>query len=334
MDINELKEFIKSLSLEQLESLAAHIFEIISIKRDAKQYNKPNTCPNCNSINCVKNGKVRGKQRFLCKDCQRTFGNRTSLMLSHTKLTDNQWEKYIQCMVQGFSIRKSAEISDVCVKTSFYMRHKILDAISKHMDRANVGGIAELDETFLAESFKGNHKKSGFQMPRPSRKRGKQVKKRGISHEQVCIGTGIDNDGNIIMEMACTGRITGEKLEKLYDGHLNAGTIIITDSLSSYESLSEKLKLRHKQIPTGKHVDDGFSLSSVNSLHSRFKTWMRHFNGVSTKHLANYLTWFKWLEVEKDTQEATKPNMMWKDAMTKPVDARIGTIRQREPGWV
>lgn len=118
-------------------------------------------------------------------------------------------------MVQGFSIRKSAEIADVCVKTSFYVRHKILNAISEYMERTPLdGGVVELDETFLAFSFKGNHKKSGFKMPRDSRKRGKQVKKRGISNEQVCIGTGIDNNGGAIMEVACTGRITGEKLEK------------------------------------------------------------------------------------------------------------------------
>ena len=66
-------------------------------------------------------------------------------------------------MIQGFSIRKSAEITDVCVKTSYYMRHKILDAINNHMKLSNLnGGVAELDETFLALSFKGNHKKSGF----------------------------------------------------------------------------------------------------------------------------------------------------------------------------
>jgi len=29
-------------------------------------------------------------------------------------------------------------------------------------------------------------------MPRPSRKRGKQVKKRGISKEQVCVATALD----------------------------------------------------------------------------------------------------------------------------------------------
>lgn len=42
-------------------------------------------------------------------------------------------------------------------------------------------------------------------MTRHSRKRGKQVKKRGISKEQVCIATAIDRQGNLIMELACKG---------------------------------------------------------------------------------------------------------------------------------
>lgn len=45
-------------------------------------------------------------------------------------------------------------------------------------------------------------------MPRHSRKRGKQIKKRGISKEQVCIDTATDRQGNSIMELACKGRIT------------------------------------------------------------------------------------------------------------------------------
>ncbi len=52
-------------------------------------------------------------------------------------------------------------------------------------------------------------------MPRRSRKRGKQVKKRGgISKEQVCIATAIYRQGNLIMELACKGRITSKELEK------------------------------------------------------------------------------------------------------------------------
>ena len=43
------------------------------------------------------------------------------------------------------------------------------------MGVGDVDGIVEMDETFVAESFKCNHKKSGFKMPRPARKRGKFV---------------------------------------------------------------------------------------------------------------------------------------------------------------
>ena len=62
-------------------------------------------------------------------------------------------------------------------------------------------GIVEMDETYIAEPFKGNHAKSGFAMPRPSRKRGKEVTKRGISSEQICVLTGLDHQGNIDAEL-------------------------------------------------------------------------------------------------------------------------------------
>lgn len=36
-------------------------------------------------------------------------------------------------MILGISIRKNAKNIDVCVKTYFYMRHKILDCIREFM---------------------------------------------------------------------------------------------------------------------------------------------------------------------------------------------------------
>ncbi|MDF2989023.1 MAG: putative transposase [Eubacterium sp.] len=65
--------------------------------------------------------------------------------------------EYAKCMIMGYSIRKSAEIIGVCVKTSFFMRHKLLDAIRTYMGMGRLQGIVEMDETFFAESFKDNH---------------------------------------------------------------------------------------------------------------------------------------------------------------------------------
>lgn len=73
-----------------------------------------------------------------------------------------------------------------------FLQHKFLDCI-----RAFIDGIVEMEETFVTEFFKYNHKKSGFKMLRPARERGKQVKKRGISNEQICIATVIDRGRNL-----------------------------------------------------------------------------------------------------------------------------------------
>lgn len=56
--------------------------------------------------------------------------------------------------------------------------------------------MVEADEVFFAYSYKGTKPAN---MERPSRKRGKQVKNRSISKEQVCVNTALDRQGNIII---------------------------------------------------------------------------------------------------------------------------------------
>lgn len=123
------------------------------------------------------------------------------------------------------------------------------------MGIGDVDGVVEMDETFIPLSYKGNHKKSGFVMPRPSRKRGKQIKKRGISNEQVCIATAIDRNGNIILEPICTGRISHYDLESLYKGRIDNNSIICTDSHKSYIQFAKNLSLDHKRIMRGHYKE-------------------------------------------------------------------------------
>ena len=70
-------------------------------------------------------------------------------------------------MMNGFTVRKSAEICGINKDTAFIWRHKILDALQNMASDVKLDGIVEADETFFAISFKGNHKKStSFVMPR------------------------------------------------------------------------------------------------------------------------------------------------------------------------
>ena len=80
----------------------------------------------------------------------------------------------------------------------FFWRHKIIDAIRKFVGYGSLEGVIELDETYFALSYKGNHSKSSnFTMPRESRKRGKEINTRGISKEFACVLCGVDRLGNI-----------------------------------------------------------------------------------------------------------------------------------------
>jgi len=76
-------------------------------------------------------------------------------------------------MINGYSIRQTADEIGINPTTAFFWRHKILHALRTYIGVGSVGGVVEVDELFFMESFKGNHKKSKvFTMPRTSRKRG------------------------------------------------------------------------------------------------------------------------------------------------------------------
>lgn len=341
--IGILKTDIKSLSDIELQDLFNFIGEVMTLNslsrnlpNDCREsrFSKGEVCPHCKSDSVVKNGKLNGKQRYKCKTCNRTFNDFTKSALSSTKLPLEKWIEYAKCIVMGYSIRKSAKIVEVCVKTSFYMRHKILDAIRMFMGIGNIDGVIEMDETFIAESFKGNHKKSGFLMPRKSRKRGKEVKKRGISSEQVCVATAIDRNGNLVLEMVCKGRVRHSDFERLYNGRIGDDSIICTDSHKSYVQFAKDFNLEHKRIMRGHYKNGIYHINHINSLHSRFKEWMYKFHGVSTKFLANYLYWFKWIQYFNEDKEIVKSKNILIHSTTNFTDTRIKTYKGRNAIFV
>lgn len=338
-----MKAELKLLNNETLEELLNYIGELMTFNslssdiplhcRDSR-FSQGKACIHCKSSRIIKFGKLKGKQRFRCKDCGKTFNDFSVSPIANTKLELRKWVKYAQCMLSGFSVRKSAKIVEVGVKTSFYMRHRLMDAVRNFMSIGNVSGVVEMDETFLAESFKGNHKKSGFIMGRPPRKRGKQVKKRGISKEQVCIATAIDRNKNIVMEMVCKGRVSNKDLERLYTNHLGKDSIVCTDSHRSYIKFSKDFSLEHVQIARGRHKNGIYNLGRINSLHSDFKVWLETFRGVSTKFLANYLHWYKWLKTFEEDKELIRNKNLVVHSVAKPTDTRIRQYRGRLPAYV
>lgn len=106
--------------------------------------------------------------------------------------------------------------------------------------------------------------------------------------------------------MTNMGRISIKDLKRLYYEHIEQGPTICTDSHRSYPKFANQLNLTHIKLKGDKEKEDIYHLQNVNSFHSHLKRWIRKFNGVSTKHLSNYLGWFKYIQFFKNEKNKLK----------------------------
>lgn len=92
------------------------------------------SCPRCRSTNLQKWGRYRRAvgnrttQRYRCKDCGRTFNEPTATPLAHLKYQE-KWAEIGWCLLEGLSVRRSAEELEVHPSTAFRWRHRFLSAV-------------------------------------------------------------------------------------------------------------------------------------------------------------------------------------------------------------
>ena len=159
---------IATLSVADKKTLRSYLISTFSAKSSSmEEYVKEErfsgglVCPVCGCIHVVRNGHRKdGIQRFVCRDCGKSFVATTNSIVEGTKRDFDVWEKYIDCMMNGFSVRKSALICGIHRNTAFAWRHKILGALQHMADSVVLDGIVEADEIFFPLSYKGNHKNS------------------------------------------------------------------------------------------------------------------------------------------------------------------------------
>ena len=253
-------------------------------------------CPRCGSAAVVKKGKSKnGEQRYLCRGCGRTFGMGSERILGTSKLPKETWMAYAECFALMLPLRECARRCRVCLKTAYTMRHRLIECLSAYSPsfRVERGCGCELDETYFPESFKGNHAKGSFTMPRPSRHRGKQVHRRGLSRERICAMTGVNDSNETFLEVTGRGALSRERAMDAPRGRIAAGSVVATDRAAAYVGVLAELEVAAHAAYDPKDRSGG-TINRVNTVHSLLGAFMEPFRGVSTKHLDAYLAWFRW----------------------------------------
>lgn len=297
MNIGNLN--INDLVPNQISELIDRLKESLVIIKNKKQtvskvaaYEKGIVkCPHCHSHSVVRNGHPNGIQNYKCKDCFKKFNDLTGTVVSGTHLSYEQLETFLKCFQDKVSITKTAKRMGVNKNTVHLLRLKMMNALGDIRENTKLQGEIEADEIYESINLKGTKPEK---MPRASKHRkSKGTTTRGISKHKVCIASAIDEIDNKFLEIAGTGPITSNMVEKVLTPKIDKVKKIITDCKSSYESEAIKHNWNLVQIKSEGHVDyEGNSLANINSLHSGLTTFLAHFRGVSTKHLQGYLDWY------------------------------------------
>lgn len=258
-----------------------------------KRNKKP--CPHCSSTKVYKRGKQKGVQMYRCNACEKWYSETTGTPLYDIKLK-SKWQAYLNCMEKGMPIKKIAKHLNISIQTSFDWRHKILASLSQYVPE-QFSTEVECDELELALSNKGSKS-----LERKPRKRGTDFKRNQGSDEitTVQVVTAVQRNGDKYLKAVASKRLSEKDIEKALDGKLADNTTLITDKHPSYKAFAKSNPtIKHKALLAKDHVDKNDSsihLQKVNNVHSQLRTFLRPFNGVSSKYLQNYLNWYAYVD--------------------------------------
>lgn len=332
----------RSIQVQEQAEAIEKTKEPIKIVRSLgdKPHSPISCCLHCGSVAIKKHGTTRGGvQRFICKDCKKTFAENYGLITHYTHLAEWQWLEIIRATIDGLSLTDIAKNLKISTSTAWACRMKVyqsLQYIYGHCDTFN--NITEVDGKYERISFKGLKNREYFinklgRLPRHHRSKRDRMKYLGsdfkrlfttkpwllkemllhgqkkmlgrdtidLNHQHVCILTAIDRANNIYIEAVTSGvPKKGDVIKKL-TGKFTDDAFIVTDEHHSYKDFTRKNHLQHIIIESGKHIKGSFSLSRVNSLHSSLDRFFKCKEyRPATKYLDLYLIMFWWLEKNKD----------------------------------
>jgi len=306
--VNKLhQEFQKLTNAEKQAFLASIVSqsrgqtEIAELKAYIDQVKKKQ-CPKCKSHSIVANGKNKGVQRFRCKDCGRNFSQNTGTSVANLK-KGHLWTAYVGHMFEGHSIAKCAKLTGISIQTSFDWRHKVLSSLQS-LSPERFDGISESDDIFFNYSEKGSKT-----LKRKPRKRGNHGIRRGITDDKVAVILTCDRNNHKDFKVAKRGRIRKADIESVLSGKLDKGAVLCTDSHRSYTAFAKAEGIEHQKIHARKkqYVKDKiYHVQNANQTARALKDWLAGFNGVATKYLQNYLSWFMVMEQVKGKTDKVK----------------------------
>jgi len=256
-------------------------------RAEAEKESEAEKCPECESSTVVRNGKSRGRQMYMCRNCGKTFAESRGSAIAHSHSSPTVWKAVIMDTVNGVGIDKTADSLDLHHETVFNMRHKILYCIEQSLiaNPTALTGACETDETYVLESEKG--RKFTENHHRKPRKHGAKASKPGISNEYVCVCASVTGAGEQVAVATNRASPDSKEILDVFGTRICEDTVILCDGKQSYNVLDDKCTVAHAN-----------RINKVNGFHSFIRQKLDAMRGVATIYLNRYNALFSKIYAE------------------------------------
>ncbi|RJT07172.1 IS1595 family transposase [Halococcus sp. IIIV-5B] len=259
------------------ESLAADLLEQVRWRGGVE-------CPRCRSDLTVKNGSYGQFQRCLCKNCGRTFNDKTGMIFAHSKIALRKWLFSIYAFLRfNTSLQQLQREIDVTYKTvhqRVQRSHEALDA-----PVLDLVGPIEIDELYVSAGLKGRERDG------PSRSRGLSTRGRGTYEgDKPPVFTLVDRgSGN---RYAIPAKSADESTVRLLlAGREKEPLTVYTDGFRAYDPLDDDERFHRESVihADNEYVDDDVHVNTCERHGSLVRPWLSPHRGVSKDKLTQYL---------------------------------------------
>lgn len=286
-------------SKKRKKLLIKHIIEIIESNNKRNShiiFEQSIVCPYCKGNNYIKNGKNNDRQRYFCKTCGRSFMEATNSVIYHTHKSVDLWKEYVKCLVNQYSLRKCASVLKINLKTAFFWRHKILDALQEQLEVDEMSGKIQMNTIHMKCNFKGNHSKSSFTMPRKSYRRGPVSIEEYFSQDHVCIMGAMNHTGDVIMKPVCINDPGVEDMLDAFGYSIKQGSTLITDTRYNYKKFAEICNVEHVILKRFSAYNAAYNLRKITGFLKKYEYFLKPYRGVATKYTSGYISLYKYIE--------------------------------------
>jgi len=243
-------------------------------------------CPYCLSEDVVKNGKWKGRQRYLCKACGRYFNDLTGTVFEGSKIGLREFVYTAKRLFEKESMNQISKELGRKFETIMRVRDLISDALAKKLV-AKLKGEVEIDETYVSAGQKGTKCTQ-----RPPRKRGLKLRGRGTyEKDKPPIVALVERDGGVVLKVA--EELNRGFILELLNEHVAKGSTAYTDDFPMYDELECYEHHKLNRYSKKEYARGDIHINTAEGVFSLLKSWLRMHRGVRKDRLWRFLNLFE-----------------------------------------